>query len=171
VEPMIRHSVKALFNKQFWLNSTGKSELFQQCRRLLGPYTGTIMDISLVKGLPPQVKILVDVLSTRVNRKSSHIMDISLVKGLPPQVKILMDVLSTRVNRKSSHFLTKVLISQDLTVDCTKPMHRNCLREAIMDTYPRAHSDLTYTIQDLIDNSIERDQRDGPEDKAATEDS
>ncbi len=88
---------------------------------------------------------------------------------LPLQVKILVDVPNQKANGKHSHYITEVLISQDPTVDGTKPMHKNCLREAIMDTYPRARDDPNYTIQDLINNAIEKDLYEGPEAQAATE--
>ncbi len=85
-----------------------------------------------------------------------------------------MHVPSTRVNRKSSHLLisqdpTVVTVTVTVYVDSTKPMHRNCLRAAIMDTYPRAHSDPKYTIQDLIKDAIKHDLCYWSEDKAATE--
>jgi hypothetical protein len=54
-------------------------------------------------------------------------------------------------------------------VDSTNPMHKNCLREAIMDTYPRARDIPNYTIQDLMNNAIEKELYDGPEAPATTE--
>ncbi len=84
-------------------------------------------------------------------------------------MKILVDVPNKKANGKHSHYITEVLISQDPTVDCTKPMHKNCLREAIMDTYPRAHDDHNYTIQDLINDSIQKDLYNGSEAPAAME--
>jgi hypothetical protein len=96
------------------------------------------------------------------------ILHMSLNKNLPQQVKILVDVPNKKANRKHSHYITEVLISQDPTVDGTKPMHKNCLREAIMDTYPRALNDPNYTIQDLVNDTIANNLYDGPEALAAT---
>ncbi len=97
------------------------------------------------------------------------ILDVVLKANLPLQVKILVDVPNKKANGKQSHYITEVLISQDPTVDGTKPMHKNCLREAIMDTYPRARDDPNYTIQDLINDAIEKDLYKGPKAPAATE--
>jgi hypothetical protein len=97
------------------------------------------------------------------------ILDVVLKENLPPQVKVLVDVPNQKPNGKHSHYITEVLISQDPTVDGTKPMHKNCLREAIMDTYPRARDDPNYTIQDLINDAIEKELYEGPEAPAATE--
>ena len=51
---------------------------------------------------------------------------------------------------------TEILISKDPTVDGSKEIHRNCLREAIMDTYPEARKNAAkFTLQNLLDASYE----------------
>ena len=49
---------------------------------------------------------------------------------------------------------TEVLISRDPTADGPKETRRNCLWEAFKDTYSRARSNLDYTLQNLLDDSI-----------------
>jgi hypothetical protein len=96
------------------------------------------------------------------------ILAVSLKKNLPQQVKNLVDVPNKKANGKHLHYIMEVLILQDPTVDGgTKPMHKNCLREAIMDTYPRARDNPNYTIQDLVNDTIEKDLYNGPEAPAA----
>ncbi len=44
VESMIGHGIQVMFDKQFWLHTTGKAS---DGRPLICPYKGTILDMSL----------------------------------------------------------------------------------------------------------------------------
>ena len=63
---------------------------------------------------------------------------------------------------KVAQLITEILISQEPSVDGTNEIHKNCLREAIMDTYPAARKDAArFTLQDLFETSQELDLNPG----------
>ena len=62
---------------------------------------------------------------------------------IPPEVKILVDVANTK-HKDASLLDTEVLISRDPTVDGSKEIHRNCLRDAMIDTYGPEIQDMTF---------------------------
>ena len=134
-------------------------------RPILGALTAT--DKALF-GVPPTLSDESPIVGPSESLARANPADQSLKKNLPLQVKILLNVLNRKANGKHLHYITEVLILQDPTVDGTKPTHKKCLREAIMDTYPRAHDDHNYTIQDLINDAIEKDLYYGPKAPAAT---
>jgi hypothetical protein len=55
--------------------------------------------------------------------------------SMPSEVKILVQEPEKRNQRNIKSSETEILISMDPTVDGSKDLHRNCLREAIKDTY------------------------------------
>jgi hypothetical protein len=72
----------------------------------------------------------------------------------PPEVKILLQDPDRDNNRKIKFYQTEIFISMDPTVDGSKAIHRNCLREALKDTYEGAHTNPNYTLQNLLDDAI-----------------
>jgi hypothetical protein len=76
--------------------------------------------------------------------------------SIPPEVKILVQEPEKRNSRKVKFSETEILILRDPTVDGSKEIHRNCLREAIIDTYSGARDDLLFTLQQLLDTAIKQ---------------
>jgi hypothetical protein len=62
---------------------------------------------------------------------------------VPPEVKILVDVANTK-HKDASLLDTEILISRDPTVDGSKEIHRNCLRDAMIDTYGPDIQEMTF---------------------------
>jgi hypothetical protein len=56
----------------------------------------------------------------------------------PPEADIIIEQPSKRNPLKVTWYRTEVFISRDPTVDGSKEIHYNCLRDAIVDTYPNA---------------------------------
>jgi hypothetical protein len=71
--------------------------------------------------------------------------------GKPFEVQVLVEEPGRKDPTKTTYYTTEVLVSMDPTVDGTKEIHKNCLREAIMDTYPKARTDPKFTLQNLLD--------------------
>jgi hypothetical protein len=68
----------------------------------------------------------------------------------PPEADIIIEQPSKRNPLKVTWYRTEVFISRDPTVDGSKEIHYNCLRDAIVDTYPNAANQ---TLQQLKDES------------------
>ena len=77
-------------------------------------------------------------------------------KRKPPEVKILVDQPITRGSKNAKLQDTEILISKDLSANPNLPISRNCLREAIIDTYPQA-ADMT--LQDILERSAQYTSR------------
>jgi hypothetical protein len=73
-------------------------------------------------------------------------------KSKPFEVHVLVEVPGKK-HQKYTYFHTEILVSIDLLAptDGTRELHKNCLREAIMDTYPQAREDPNFTLQMLLD--------------------
>ena len=68
----------------------------------------------------------------------------------PHEVDIIIEQPGKRNPLKVTWYRTEVFISRDPTVDGSKDIHRNCLRDAIVDTYPNASDQ---TLQQLKEES------------------
>lgn len=72
--------------------------------------------------------------------------------GKFPEAIVMVEEPNRKNPTKVAELITEILISQDPSVDGKKEMHKNCLREAIMDTYPAARKDaVNFTLQDLFE--------------------
>jgi hypothetical protein len=77
--------------------------------------------------------------------------------SIPPEVKILVQEPDRHNHRNIKFSETEVLISMDPTVDGSRDIHRNCLREAIKDTFKVAREDPLCTLQHLLEAAIKQD--------------
>jgi hypothetical protein len=78
-------------------------------------------------------------------------------RSMPPEVKILVQEPEKHNPRNIKFSETEILILMDPTVDRSKNLHCNCLREAIKDTYHGAQEDPQYTLQQLLEDAIKQD--------------
>ena len=75
--------------------------------------------------------------------------------GRDAEVEVVVEEPNRKDPTQVDIRVTEILISQDPLVSGKLPLHRNCLREAIMDTYPAARKNANFTLQDLLDASYE----------------
>jgi hypothetical protein len=124
IEWMIGHCIDFVLLRRFWQSTTNAKAHKKAIRDLRGTVVDTFYE-AVIDG-----------------------------KKLPPQAKIAVVKKDATNHAKAQIFTTEILISKDPTVDGSKEIHRNCLWEALIDTYPRISQDPDYTLQDLLDDSI-----------------
>jgi hypothetical protein len=69
----------------------------------------------------------------------------------PHEVDIIIGLPGKRNPLKVTCYWTDIFISRDPTVDGSKHIHRNCLRDAIVDTYSNAQRPDSPAAQGIVE--------------------